>query len=589
MKTRACIAISVALSVSACGGTAGAPAPAAVTAGKHGAQVSVATGSTVAFPGNRASYTIARTGSGFTVTDNAAGGGTVSLTAAQRLQFADTNVAFDVNGAAGSAYRIYQAAFARTPDAAGLGYWIDVLDRGAAVRDAAAGFLTTAEFKTKYGAAPANAALVASFYTNVLGRVSDAGGYAYWLDMLDTRKLGVAEVLAFFADGDENKAALLPLLQAGFSYTPMARIAVNAVTPGAPVIGAATAGNGSASFTFTAPASNGGAAITGYTASCSAGAATRTGSAAASPVSVTGLPTGTAYRCSITATTAVGSGAAAAARAVTPAAAAGSITGHLFCPYSASVYNAGLNLTSTVAVTCSTSMRTMSANGVPDHSTGAFPNSGNPNAIKAVTVNFSATLNPAIASTTGTAVAHVVGYANNGVKFDPATAESYQNAGVWKIEALNQSYFPFGVDASNAHVQPDGGYHYHGVPEGYVSRLGKGAAMTLLGFAVDGFPIYARYGYTTASDAHSAVKVLTPSYRMKSSPSAGRPSTSSVPMGTFTQDYEYVAGLGDLDECNGRTGVTPEFPNGIYHYVVTDGYPYISRCVKGSAPAGGPP
>ena len=53
-------------------------------------------------------------------------------------------------------------------------------------------------------------------------------------------------------------------------------------------------------------------------------------------------------------------------------------------------------------------------------------------------------------------------------------------------------------------------------------------------------------------------------------------------MGTLTQDYEYVAGLGDLDECNGRTGVTPEFPGGIYHYYVTEGYPYIQRCVKGS-------
>jgi hypothetical protein len=72
------------------------------------------------------------------------------------------------------------------------------------------------------------------------------------------------------------------------------------------------------------------------------------------------------------------------------------------------------------------------------------------------------------------------------------------------------------------------------------------------------------------------------SYRLKTTPSSGRPSTSIAAMGTFTQDYEYVAGLGDLDECNGRFGVTPEFPNGIYHYYITDGYPYIQRCVKGT-------
>ena len=34
--------------------------------------------------------------------------------------------------------------------------------------------------------------------------------------------------------------------------------------------------------------------------------------------------------------------------------------------------------------------------------------------------------------------------------------------------------------------------------------------------------------------------------------------------------------------CNGRSGVTPEFPKGTYHYYATDSYPYLQRCVKGS-------
>jgi hypothetical protein len=54
-------------------------------------------------------------------------------------------------------------------------------------------------------------------------------------------------------------------------------------------------------------------------------------------------------------------------------------------------------------------------------------------------------------------------------------------------------------------------------------------------------------------------------------------------MGTFTQDYEYVDGIGDLDQCNGRFGVTPEFPDGIYYYVVTDDFPFFTRCLKGNA------
>jgi hypothetical protein len=53
-------------------------------------------------------------------------------------------------------------------------------------------------------------------------------------------------------------------------------------------------------------------------------------------------------------------------------------------------------------------------------------------------------------------------------------------------------------------------------------------------------------------------------------------------MGAFTQDYEYVAGSGDLDECNGRFDVTPEFPSGIYHYYATDTWPFLTRCWKGT-------
>lgn len=89
--------------------------------------------------------------------------------------------------------------------------------------------------------------------------------------------------------------------------------------PGAPTIGTATAGNTSASITFTAPASNGGAAITGYTVTSSPGGITGTG--ASSPITVSGLTNGTAYTFSVTATNSVGTGpASAASNSVTPSA-----------------------------------------------------------------------------------------------------------------------------------------------------------------------------------------------------------------------------------------------------------------------------
>ena len=61
--------------------------------------------------------------------------------------------------------------------------------------------------------------------------------------------------------------------------------------------------------------------------------------------------------------------------------------------------------------------------------------------------------------------------------------------------------------------------------------------------------------------------------------------TETVPTGsydgTYYEDYEYVAGLGDLDEHNGRQCKTPEYPDGIYAYFVTVDeenlpvYPYV--------------
>ena len=116
---------------------------------------------------------------------------------------------------------------------------------------------------------------------------------------------------------------------------------------------------------------------------------------------------------------------------------------------------------------------------------------------------------------------------------------------------------------------------------GAITRLDKGRARTLVGLAKDGFPIYARYGYSKADDSGSAIKTMVGSFAKKAAPDAGRPAVAIFSMGTFTQDDEYIVGSGDLDECNGRTGVTPEFPSGTYHYYITDSYPYTQRCVKG--------
>lgn len=90
--------------------------------------------------------------------------------------------------------------------------------------------------------------------------------------------------------------------------------------PGAPTIGTATAGNATASVTFTAPANLGiPAIITGYTVTSSPGGITGTGTS--SPITVSGLSNGTAYTFTVTATNATGTGpASAASNSITPVA-----------------------------------------------------------------------------------------------------------------------------------------------------------------------------------------------------------------------------------------------------------------------------
>jgi len=313
--------------------------------------------------------------------------------------------------------------------------------------------------------------------------------------------------------------------------------------------------------------------------------------------------------------------------------------------------------TSQSSLACTSSERTITGNAIPDHKASEFFTngltgytsspyfSGNPNSIGAKTVSKTVPLSGTISSlyskgangfdtdacynyTSGTEpstsannkwtsgakvwssgalrctwVAYF-SYLNNSVKVEVGTAETYVSSGTtYKVSGKN-IYQDVGLDPSNAHNQPTmssgstakyGYYHVHGMPEGQIARLGKGnSTMTLVGFAVDGFPIYARYGYTNPSSTSGGVTVMKSNYRLRTAAeltAAGytnRPSASIAPYGTFEQDWVFDAtstasSKGHLDACNGRYGVTPESPTtSVYHYFITDAYPFVPRCVFGS-------
>ena len=145
-----------------------------------------------------------------------------TLTNISRLQFTDTMVALD-NGptqTAGSVYMLYQATFNRTPDAPGLGYWINAVDKGAnIITNVAASFIQSPEFVAKYGSNPSNASYVDNLYQNVLHRAGESGGIAYWNQQLNSGAVTKAYVLEQFATLPEGAANVAPTIAHGIAYT----------------------------------------------------------------------------------------------------------------------------------------------------------------------------------------------------------------------------------------------------------------------------------------------------------------------------------------------------------------------------------
>jgi uncharacterized protein (TIGR03437 family) len=194
--------------------------------------------------------------------------------------------------------------------------------------------------------------------------------------------------------------------------------------------------------------------------------------------------------------------------------------------------------------------------------------------------------------------------------------------GIWRRNAYYGEFQTF--DACVGHQPGTGEYHYHANPLCLRSQLGDNVSLVrstrtgpvyqekaanwthspILGWAIDGYPVYGPYGHTDPNNPSSPIKRLKSGFRLRqitsrvSLPDWSLPNHSGVsqqltssqygpaisttfPLGRYLEDFEWVSGLGDLDQYNGRTEVTPEFPGGTYAYHVTindDGspaFPYI--------------
>ncbi len=243
----------------------------------------------------------------------------------------------------------------------------------------------------------------------------------------------------------------------------------------------------------------------------------------------------------------------------------------------------------TVTVDEASDTRNIQRNALPNHETGEFPNSGNPNTISEQDLDETYPLTPKFVG--NASFAQTVGIALNGVKLEPDTAEriTCSTGETYNLEA-KQDVTSLGLDLNNAHVQPTGEYHYHGASELLAELYATDQDLVHVAFAADGYQIY-----------YSKSGAYKPSYEIGSGERAGSDCSYPAPPGSdaddlefgsekdgsLKQDWEFNQDIGDLDECNGIE------VDGEYIYLMTDEYPFIGRCLNGefteSRPGGPPP
>ncbi|MBU6227638.1 MAG: YHYH protein [Acidobacteria bacterium] len=198
-----------------------------------------------------------------------------------------------------------------------------------------------------------------------------------------------------------------------------------------------------------------------------------------------------------------------------------------------------------VAASCSDGMLTVTSNGMIGYTYVAKT----PNPLKEQTYTWKVTTSPKVAATATSIKTQLgtVAFTVTGIPiFGPMEGPVPQQ------EAFGDPVYNNILDACKGHTGYNGDYHYHAILAMNSCYLDE----TIIGYANDGFPIYSNPGYTYTSG-----------YKM-----TGNPKSYSW------NAYTYQAGgTNTLDECNGRTD-----ESGNYRYYVTETFPYIIGCYKGT-------
>ncbi|MET0857646.1 MAG: DUF4214 domain-containing protein [Telluria sp.] len=214
MKKNRAAAMALLLAVSGCGGSNN-EAPIRLLA--QSTQVSPA--STALVHGYFANYTITRSADGTVTLFNQRDRSTETFAPSlQSIGFADEVVSFDVAGMPGQVYRLYQAAFNRQPDLAGLGFWMHVLRQGSSMEAVAKYFYQSPEFQSAYGSV-SDERFVTLIYNNVLHREPEAEGREFWLQQMKNG-LSRERTLLYFSESPENVSNTAAATRNGIRYLP---------------------------------------------------------------------------------------------------------------------------------------------------------------------------------------------------------------------------------------------------------------------------------------------------------------------------------------------------------------------------------
>jgi hypothetical protein len=181
------------------------------------------------------------------------------------------------------------------------------------------------------------------------------------------------------------------------------------------------------------------------------------------------------------------------------------------------------------------------SNDLPAHPTGIFPIGyadpayafdTNPNSISKQSIVLTLPTNPQLADRPSCLPMGMIGIALTGIAIFNGLDDQGRDAAAHEVQ-----------DACNGHPERRGAYHYHNMSPCMTDQAGKqGKHSDLAGYALDGFGIYGQNG--------EEGKVLSNK---------------------------------DLDACHGHTHLISwnGVPQAIYHYHLTQEYPYTLGCFRG--------